>query len=218
MKSDNWNDLIIESSARPLPLPEDRFRAWMSGRNVFISSRMDEELNPLREAVRAYLHGLGANPVMWEAITPLDKGPQRSYLDGVAQSNVFVLILGSRYGVADASGYSPTHQEAEKARELRLPRLLFTPTGIKPADRDGRLNDWLNSLYNEISGASFDTSSDLTAQLDARLRDMAAQSERIWIKLGSLIFPGRVTSQMGSASSGSQFGRRERFAQNPPKF
>jgi len=205
MNRDHWNDLIIESSARPLPLPDDRFRAWMAGRNIFVSSRMDEELNPAREAARIYLHSMGANPMMWEAITPQDKGPQRAYLDGVDQSSVFVLILGSRYGIADASGYSPTHQEGNRAAERKIPRLLFTLAGVKASERDGRLNDWLNSLYNEISGAPFTSPDDLVGQLSARLREMAAQSERIWIKLGNLVFPGQVTSQFGAATSSSNF-------------
>ena len=54
---------------------------------------------------------------MWEEITPRDEGPQRAYLSGVDRSSVFLLILGSRYGVTDQTGYSPTHQEGNRAAE-----------------------------------------------------------------------------------------------------
>jgi len=198
----NWTDLIIESSAHPAPLSDERYRAWMSGRPVFVSSLMDSEMAPFREAVRAHLHSMGASPVMWEEITPRDEGPQRGYLGGVDRSTVFILILGSRYGVADYSGFSPTHQEGNRAAEKRIPRLLFTFGTINDSDRDGRLNDWLRSLHNELSGASFATATDLVGQLDARLREMAAQSERLWIKLGSLVFPGTVSSRFDSRSEG----------------
>jgi len=50
MERDNWSGLIIESTARPLPLPEDRFRAWMAGRHVFVSSTIDAEMNTVRQA------------------------------------------------------------------------------------------------------------------------------------------------------------------------
>lgn len=191
----NWKDLIIERSAHPLPLAEDRYRAWVTGRQIFVSSLMDQEITPYRNAVRAHLHAIGASPVMWEEITPRDEGPQRAYLSGVDRSSVFLLILGSRYGVTDQTGYSPTHQEGNRAAEKRIPRLLFELASLKDSERDGRLNDWLRSLHHEISGASFTNDADLVAQLDARLREMAAQSERLWIKLGRIVFPGTVNSR-----------------------
>jgi hypothetical protein len=163
---------------------------------------MDPEMALFREAVRSHLHALGATPVMWEEITPRDEGPQRAYLSGVDRSSAFVLILGSRYGITDHTGYSPTHHEGNRAAERRIPRLLFTLSTIKDSDRDGRLNDWLRSLYNDISGASFATATDLVSQLDARFREMAAQSERLWIKLGSLVFPGTVSSSFDNRGDG----------------
>jgi hypothetical protein len=161
-------------------------------------------MSPFREAARAYLHGMGATPVMWEEITPRDESPQHAYLGGVDRSGVFLLLLGSRYGVADSSGYSPTHQEGRRAAEMKIPRLLFTLSTVKDSERDGRLNDWLRSLYGELSGASFSSTSDLVAQLDARLREMAARGERLWVKLGGIIFPGRVVTKF-EGGGGGQF-------------
>lgn len=201
MERDNWNALIIEQAARPLPLPEDRFRAWMNRQHIFVSSTMDAEMTPMRQAVRSWLQSWGAIPLMWESFTPQDKGPQRAYLDGVDQSSFLLLLLGSRYGVTDESGYAPTHQEANRAAERKIPRLLFTLSTVKAAERDGRLNDWLNSLYREISGASFATADDLIAQLESQFRDLAARSERVWIKLGNMIFPGKVVSQSNAGGS-----------------
>lgn len=198
----NWTDLIVESGAHPAPLSDERYRAWMSGRLIFVSSLMDSEMAPFREAVCAHLHAMGATPVMWEEITPRDEEPQSAYLGGADRSTVFVLILGSRYGVTDQSGYSPTHQEGNRAAERRIPRLLFTLGTLNDSDRDGRLNDWLRSLHSEVSGASFATVNDLVGQLDARLREMAAQSERLWIKLGNLVFPGTVRSRFDSRGEG----------------
>ena len=193
---------MVESAAHPAPLSDERFRDWMAGRRIFVSSTMDSEMTPYRTAVRDYLHKMGTSPVMWEEITPRDEGPQQAYLSGVDRSSILVLLLGSRYGVTDSSGYSPTHQEGNRAAELRLPRLLFTLATVKDSERDGRLNDWLRSLYGELAGASFASETDLVAQLDARLREMAARSERVWIKLGNLIFPGSVTSRFEGTGGG----------------
>ena len=199
-----WTDLILEGAAHPSALSEERFRNWMAGRLVFVSSRMDAEMTPTRKAVRDYLLRMGASPVMWEEIVPRDESAQRAYLDGVDRSSVFLLFLGSGYGTADNSGYSPTHKEGIRASEQKIPRLLFILSGVADSERDGRLNDWLRSLYNEISGANYQSPEELISQLDARLREMAAKSERIWIKLGNLIFPGKVASTSGS-SSGDRF-------------
>jgi uncharacterized protein DUF4062 len=197
-----WNNLIVENAAHPAPLSDERFRDWMTGRRIFVSSTMDPEMTPFRGAVRAYLKKMGASPIMWEEITPTDEGPRQAYLIGVDRSGIFVLLLGGRYGVTDDSGYSPTHQEGNRAAERRIPRLLFTLATVKDSDRDGRLNDWLRSLYGELAAASFTAEADLVAQLDARLREMAARSERVWIKLGNLVFPGTVTSRFEGTGGG----------------
>lgn len=202
MERDNWSELIIERAARPLPLPEDHFRAWMNGQHIFVSSTMDVEMTPFRQAARDWLQSWGATPMMWESFTPQDKGPQRAYLDGVDQSALLLLLLGSRYGVTDESGYAPTHQEANRAAEQKIPRLLFVLSTVKAAERDGRLNDWLNSLYRGISGAAFATTEELITQIESQLRELAARSERVWIKLGNLIFPGKVVSR--SSADGSR--------------
>ncbi len=188
----SWSDLVIDERVTPPPLDEPRFRAWIQGRAVFVSSVMDPQMEPDRAEVRRYLESVGATPVMWEAITPLDSHPQDAYLAGVDRSDIFVLLVGSRYGRADASGYSPTHKEGNRAAIRGIPRLLFERADVAQSDRDGRLNDWVGSLYNELAGARYGSPADLVAQLDARLREIAAAGDSYWIKLGSLVLPGVV--------------------------
>ena len=201
-RNSSWDEIISETSARPLPLEETQFRAWIGRQGVFVSSLMDDEMTLHRNAVRTYLRGAGATPLMWEEITPQDKSAQHAYLDGVDQATIFVLMLGRRYGVADSSGASPTHKEANRAAARNIPRLLFVLGGVESRDRDVKLNDWLASLYNEISGANFDSSETLVTRLDAQLREAAAQNERTWIKLGSMVFPGKVKASFATARGG----------------
>jgi hypothetical protein len=206
----HWDSLVVDSAATPLPLSNDRFREWMGRQRLFVSSVMDAELNPYREALRGYLHREGAAPVMWEEIAPQDATAERAFLDGVESSTVFVLMLGNRYGVSDASGYSPTHKEANRAKDLNVTRLMFT---LPDRGRDGRLNDWLRSLHNEISALSVDSPQALVVKLGSTLRDIAARSERNWIKLGRLVFPGKVKTQ-ASANAGQRFTVVARPASN----
>ena len=141
MNGSSWTSLILERRSAPPAIPDTQYRAWLASQRFFVSSVMDDEMTPARDAVAAYLKDRGTEAVMWEEITPRDRRPQQAYLEGVEQSSALLLLVGSRYGRSDESGYSPTHQEANRATELDLPSLLFERDGIPPADRDGRLND-----------------------------------------------------------------------------
>jgi hypothetical protein len=212
MRYDSWNNLLIETTARPQPLAEERFREWVAGKGIFISSRRDAEMNPVREAARQYLYAIGAHPIMWEEMTPRDEASEQAYLNGVDQSDIFVLLVGRSYGIADSTGYSPIHKEANQATKRKIPRLLFMLEGIQDSERDGRLNDWLFSLYKEVSVASFSTHS-FVSKLEARLREMAARSDRFWIKLGNLVFPGLVKSESIPSRSENRFTITARVTQ-----
>lgn len=63
-KNNSWDKIIAETSARPLPLAEEQFRAWMGRQGIFVSSVMDDEMIPHRNAARAYLRRMSATPLM----------------------------------------------------------------------------------------------------------------------------------------------------------
>lgn len=189
----HWNDLIIEKRTAPPALSDEQFRVWMADRPIFVSSVMDAEMNPAREAVRAWIRIWGGGPVMWEEITPQDRRPEDAYLDGVDRSELFLLLLGTFYGVSDQTGFSPTHKEANRASERGITRLLFQPEGIPSSAREGKLNNWVGSLYHEVSGGKYADTDELIRKLEARVREIASGQETPWVKLGQLVFPGTVT-------------------------
>jgi len=45
----------------------------------------------------------------------------------------------------------------------------------------------------------FDDAEDLVGTLEDRLRDLAARQRSAWVKLGPIVFPGRVYQQTGDA-------------------
>ena len=55
--------------------------------------------------------------------------PQRTCLRGVREADVVVLVLGARYGAAQGSGLSATHEEYREAKD-RSPVLIFIQTGV----------------------------------------------------------------------------------------
>jgi hypothetical protein len=198
-----WDNLCIERRASPPSIAPERFCDWMDQRRIFISSPIDDEMRPLRAAVAAYLRREGATPVAWEEITSRNRGPEDAYLDGVEQSGIFILIAGAHYGVTDETGYSAIQQEANRAKELDLPRLLFESGALSRADRAAPLNDWIDSLYSELSVTRYTTAEELVLRLDRRLKEFASQQETYWIKLGALVFPGSVFQR--SRQDGTEF-------------
>lgn len=195
MEREDWRELIIENRATPRPIADDRFREWMAEQRVFVSSVMDKEMTPARQAARERIEQLGGHPEMWEVLAPRDQHPERAFLDGVRRSSVFVLLLGHAYGVSDESGFSPTHKESNLAEELHIHRMLFQPQNIVRTDRDGKLNRWVDSLYHEVSGGKYANPTDLANHLERQLRDLASAQEAYWVKLGALVFPGTVTTR-----------------------
>lgn len=196
-----WQDLFIERRVAPPPLDDNRFGAWMAGRPIFISSVMDEEMSPARAAVRGLIRNWGGEPVMWEELAPRDQHSERAYLEGVERSHIFVLLLGTAYGISDETGFSPTHKEANRAAGLHITRLLFQPRDLQPSQRDGRLNAWVSSLYHKVSGGRYEDTSELVEQLRRRLREIASAQESPWIKLGPIVFPGRAQRRSSSGTT-----------------
>lgn len=191
MNQSPWNDLITERRGAT-PLSEERFRTWMARRRIFVSSVMDDDMGPAREAVRAWVIDWGGEAIMWEEITPRDEHAQHAYLEGVDRSHLFLLLLASRYGVRDASGYSPIQQEEIRAKQRGIPRLVFEQAGLASSQRAGELNDWLRTLHNEVSTGTYADPADLVRKLDRQLREIASNQETPWVKLGRLVIPGTV--------------------------
>src|SRR4051794_9999206 len=192
MERSTWENLVIERHATPPRLSDEQFSAWMSDRRVFVSSVMDSEMDPDRSVVRDWLRSWDAIPVMWEEITPRDERAAHAYLDGVDRSQLFVLLLGTSYGVSDEEGASPTYREGERAAARGLPRLLLLRADVRDTDRDPKLTRWIRSLYSEVSAAKYADAAELTRALEGRLREIASAQETPWIKLGPIVFPGAV--------------------------
>jgi len=77
-----------------------------------------------RGAVKRAVERLGHAPIMAEDFGARSSSPQVACLGGVRESDLVILVLGSRYGVPQAGGVSATHEEILEARN-RKPILVF---------------------------------------------------------------------------------------------
>lgn len=176
--------LLIDGASAARQLDEGEFRAWCDGRGVFISSVM-EELAAERRALAEALRRLGLRPVLFEDLGGRDETAQRAYLAGVGQAEIYIGIIAERYGTMQPSGRSPTHEEYRKAGELG--RRISVWSREPAAGRQGDARDFLSEVQVFHTTGRFTDSADLLAGVEARLREIAADDEAPWVKLGSAI-------------------------------
>ena len=145
---------------------------------VFVSSTM-EDLPNERQAVVQQISDLGLKSVNAEGLFPNGEGSWDLLADEISSSNIFVLILGNRYGwIPDigpggGSGKSVTHLEFEHARSCGLPILPFLQRLKYGADReseDAQKRDAFRNEIGEWDKGQFRREFDLAADLGEAVR------------------------------------------------
>lgn len=175
--------LIDRAAAAEIP-SGDAVREWAHGRRAFISSVMGE-LPDERWAAAEAMRAVGGTPVMFEQFGGRDADPEDAYLAEVETSDIYVGILGRRYGKPLPSRFSATHAEylhAEK-RGLRIAAWC-----LKANDREGHEESFLNEIRTFHVVPDFLTPDDLRVQVEDRLKTIAAEDLAPWCKLGNVVF------------------------------
>jgi Domain of unknown function (DUF4062) len=102
--------LLVDTASGVRRLVPDAFARWAATRTVFLSREM-RELGDLRQTVSRALRDAGFSVVVFEDLGGRDEDAERAYLDGVARSDIYVGVVGDRYGTMLPTGRSPTHEE-----------------------------------------------------------------------------------------------------------
>ena len=165
----------------------------MSEQTVFVSSVM-AEMTAEREAARSAVEDLGGKVVMFERLGGRDDDPETAYLSGVHSSDIYVGILGARYGKPDRTGYSPTHTEYNEAVKDGL-RISVWATTEK---MDGRQRDYLEEVRTFHTTGSYANPDDLKEGLQRRFRELASADMSPWCKVGHVLFQARRHSDDGT--------------------
>lgn len=137
---------------------------------VFISSLISG-METERAAAKRAIETLRHEAVMAEDFGARSSSPEVACLAGLRQSDLVVLILGTRYGAKQASGLSATHEEYREARG-RKPILTFVQEGEPDADQVDLIDEagsWESGLFR----ASFSTADELRDLVTRALHDYA---------------------------------------------
>ena len=186
--------LIIDRGAAAEIPAADSVREWAHGRRAFISSVMSE-LPRERQAAADAVRVLGGTPVMFEHFGGRDADPEGAYLAELETSEIYIGILGQRYGKPLPTRFSATHTEYLHAEKRGLRMAVWC---LKADDREGHEESFLNEVRIFHVVPQFLTPKDLGGQIEERLRTIAAEDLAPWCKLGNIVFRATEVSDDGS--------------------
>lgn len=122
-------------------------------KQIFISS-VQKEFERERAAIKKMIE---SDPILspnfkafvFEIDAPAaDKSTQQVYLKEIEKSDIYLLLVGNKYGYCKEGEVSPTEQEFDKAQELGLTKLVFV-RGTDNSKRDAREALFLDKVSRE---------------------------------------------------------------------
>jgi hypothetical protein len=172
---------------------------------VFISS-VRSGLEAERDALPGLVKAIGFDPVRFEDFTAQGIPSRQACLDGVDSSDVYLLILGPKYGtVFPETGQSATHDEFVRAQARGLHRLAFVKAGVEMEPEQAAfvkdVEDYGSGLFRE----AFTDVTDLQTKVAAALRSVASQPRNLTFE--PLAQPPAVTWK--EDWEGRMYGRRD---------
>jgi hypothetical protein len=177
--------VVIDFGAADIPT-EAELRAWASDQRVFISSVMSG-MEKERTEVASAIERIGGVPVMFERFGGRDDDPEAAYLTEVAGADIYVGILGERYGKPLPSGYSATHAEYREAIRRGLRMSVWAWYG----PMSGPQRDFLDEVRVFRTTGSYLDPADLASRVSDRLMTLAAEAMSPWVKVSRAIFRAR---------------------------
>ena len=128
------------------------------------------ETNPI---LKTYFKGF-----VFEIDAPAaDKSTQQVYLKEIEKSDIYLVLIGNKYGYCQDGEVSPTEQEFNKAQEFGLTKLVMV-RGTDNSKREEREARFLDKVSKELvrvryhDGASEQAVDDLLDEVRNSLRDI----------------------------------------------
>lgn len=178
-------ELLMDRQIAPFRFTKDETREWASDRHVFVSSTM-RDLDDDRRTVKQVIKAFGAEPRMFEDWVK-DEVPRVAYLKEVRQCDLYLLLLGERYGTPDSTGFPPTRQEYAEAIRCGKP-VLALQNHKMAAQREAELKQWIEELEAERIVNRYNTLIELKQKLNSGFTEFASERMIQWVKIDDMIF------------------------------
>lgn len=139
---------------------------------IFISS-VQKEFAEARRSICDYIRqdallGKFFVPFLFEEMPAADLTSQDAFLSEVEHSNIYIGILGDRYGFEDSEGVSPTEREYDKATVESKYRLIFIRKTTHN-NRDSKQQKFISKAESAVVRKSFTDYEELRSGIYAAL-------------------------------------------------
>ena len=209
-QSDNKSEPLLIDRAAAAELPSaDEVREWAREKRAFISSVMTE-LAEERQAAAAGIRAVGLRAVLFEEFGGRDADPEEAYLAEVEGSDIYVGIMGRRYGKPLKTRFSATHAEYLHAENQALRMAVWTSAA---ADREGHEQSFLDEVRTFHVVPEFCTVADLQRQVEDRMTAIAAEDLSPWCKFGNAVFRAMEVEDRGEVINVTARVKDDRVAQ-----
>ena len=193
-QNDDRDTLLIDRAAAADVPRDEAIREWARDKRVFISSVMAELVDE-RAAAAAGIRSVGARPVMFEEFGGRDADPLDAYLGEVETSQIYIGILGERYGRPLPTRFSATHTEFRHAEQQGLRMAVWA---LDTQHCEGPQQSFLDEVRAFHVAPTFRVPADLQRQVSDRLRAIAAEDLAPWTKLGFIVFRASEVTYTGN--------------------
>lgn len=144
---------------------------WAGDQRGFVS-RVIVGNESFRAAAADAVEELGAEPVLFERFGGRDGDPNAAYLNEVRSCDIYIGLLGEKYGTLLPSRFSATHEEYREAERSGLRLSVWAQGGV---DREGHQHSFLDEVRQFNVTGHYTTPTNLKAGLTSRLRAIAAE-------------------------------------------
>jgi hypothetical protein len=142
---------------------------------IFLSS-VRGGLEVERDSLPGLIAAAGHEPRRFEDYTAARSGPSReACLRGVEDADVYLLLLGERYGDAlPETGLSPTEEEFTVAKRRGIPILVFRKRGVTPETAQDEFIKRIEAYATGRFRRSFAAPTDLLAEVVSAIKELEA--------------------------------------------
>jgi Domain of unknown function (DUF4062) len=133
--------------------------------SVFISSVV-RGFERVRDRAAEGVERVGMHPVRSERLSASSASPRRALLDQIGKADIYLLLVGERYGESQPS---PTEQEYEEAVRLRKPILILVQDGQRDPEQEAFLARVRSGWEGGVLSCTFSNDDDVAAAVAAAL-------------------------------------------------
>jgi predicted HTH transcriptional regulator len=153
----------------------------MDKQKIFISS-VQREFAEERKMLCNYIRqdamlGRFFDPFLFEELPAKNSSAQQAYLSEVKNSDIYLCILGQRYGSEDEQGVSPTEKEFDEATAQDKYRICFTKSLSHDSVREPKQQAFVEKVEQVVVRKSFIDYEDLQSSVYASLINYLEEKE-----------------------------------------